>query len=144
MALDWVEKHIKLYLEDPEKAHDWDSSTVGSAAGILPTLLLISKGRKSGEDRMLPLIYKKIGNSYVIIASKGGAPAHPSWYLNLVATPQARIHAGKQQLDVVARTASGDERSKAWAELAEVYPPYDEYRERAEPREIPVVMLDPA
>ena len=139
----WIADHIKLYLEDPEKAHDWDS-TVAGGPGLLPTLLLVMKGRKTGETLKLPLIYKKIDGSYVIIASKGGAPKHPLWYLNLQSTPEAHIHVGKEELDVVARTAGGEERERLWDALAELYPPYDDYKTRAAPREIPVVVLDPA
>ena len=142
-VLNWVAEHVKLYLEDPEKAHDWDSASAGGT-GVFPTLLLVMTGRKSGQERMLPLIYKKIGNRYAIIASKGGQPAHPSWYLNVVATPTCRIQVGKKQLDVVARTASGEERQRIWDELVEVYPPYNPYQEKAGAREIPVVVLDPA
>ena len=75
---DWISQHIELSLSDPEAAHLWDSSSFGGP-GILPTLLLTMKGRKSGEQKMLPLIYKKVGDAYVIIASKGGAPTHPAW-----------------------------------------------------------------
>ena len=77
----WIADHIELYRTDPDKAHWWDSS-LGGGKGMLPTLLLTTIGRKSGKPRPLPLIYKKVGDSYVIIASKGGAPDHPSWYLH--------------------------------------------------------------
>ena len=90
----WIADHIKLYREDPDKAHMWDAS-LGGGSGMLPTLLLTSTGRKSGEPRPLPLIYKKVGDNYVIIASKGGAPAHPAWYLNLVAEPNCHVQAGR-------------------------------------------------
>ncbi len=73
----WMIDHIKLYLTDPEKAHMWDSS-LGGGSGMLPTLLLITTGRKSGAERMLPLIYKKVGDSFVVIAYKGGHAMHPS------------------------------------------------------------------
>ena len=109
----------------------------------LPTLLLITTGKKSGKKRPLPLIYKQVGDNYVIIASKGGAPAHPSWYVNLVSTPECEIHVGRNQMQAVARTASGAEREALWAELAEIYPPYNDYQKSAGDREIPVVVLEP-
>ena len=137
----WIAQHVELYLNDPEKAHMWDSSMAGGT-GILPTLLLISKGRKSGEQRMLPLIYKKVGDDYVIVASKGGAPAHPAWYLNLVSTPDCEIRVGKDSFTVKARDSAGEERSRLWDELAEVYPPYNDYKKTAGDREIPVVVLE--
>ena len=137
----WVAQHIELYLSDPEKAHMWDSSMAGGTM-ILPTLLLISIGRKSGEEKMLPLIYKKVGDDYVIIASKGGAPAHPAWYLNLVATPDCEIRVGIDSYKVKARDAAGEERTRLWDELAEIYPPYRDYQASAGDREIPVVVLE--
>ncbi len=137
----WISDHIKLYYEDPEKAHMWDSS-LGGGSGMLATLLLVSRGRKSGEDRPLPLIYRKIGADYVIIASKGGNAAHPSWYLNLEAEPDCVIHVGPQKFKARARVAEGDERTRKWAALAEIYPPYDDYQVRAGARQIPVVVLE--
>jgi len=138
----WIADHIKLYREDPDKAHMWDASRAGGK-GLLPTLLLTSTGRKSGDPRPLPLIYKKVGDNYVIIASKGGAPQHPAWYLNLVAQPECHIQVGRVEMDATARTATGAERDHLWAELAAVYPPYNDYQKYAGEREIPVVVLQP-
>lgn len=139
----WIADHINLYREDPEKAHMWDSSAAGGTVGVLPTLLLTAIGRKSGNAIALPLIYKKVAHGkYVIVASKGGAPVHPTWYLNLVAEPKCHINVGKDEFDVVARTASGAEREDYWAQLAEVYPPYIDYKKYAGDREIPVVVLE--
>lgn len=137
----WMKDHIELYLTDPEKAHLWDASTAGGE-GMLPTLLLITRGRKSGEEKMLPLIYKQIGDAWVIIASKGGAPSHPAWYLNLVAEPNCEIRVGADSHLVTARTAEGDERQDLWNQMAEVYPPYNDYQKYAGDREIPVVALE--
>ena len=74
---DWISQHIEQYLRDPEAAHMRESSSLGGP-GILPTLLLTTMGRKSGEQKILPLIYKKIGDAYVIVASKGGVPTYPA------------------------------------------------------------------
>ncbi|MCB1693478.1 MAG: nitroreductase family deazaflavin-dependent oxidoreductase [Pseudomonadales bacterium] len=137
----WIADHVELYLTDPEKAHLWDAS-LGGGKGKIPTLLLEMTGRKSGEKRMLPLIYKKVGDAFVIIASKGGAPAHPSWYLNLKANPDCEIRVGKDRFKVRARDAEGAEREKLWDELVDVYAPYTQYQERTQ-RQIPVVVLDP-
>lgn len=138
----WISDHIDLYLKDPEKAHHWDSSLAGGK-GILPTLLLITKGRKSNSEKMLPLIYKQVGDAYIIIASKGGAPAHPSWYLNLQAQPNCEIKVGKAQHLVHAREVTGDGRSDLWRQMAEIYPPYNDYKKYAGDRVIPVVALEP-
>jgi deazaflavin-dependent oxidoreductase (nitroreductase family) len=141
-AISWIAEHIKLYREDPEKAHHWDSSPLGGP-GILPTLLLTTKGRKSGEDRALPLIYGETGEkSYVIIASKGGAPTHPSWFLNLEANPECHLQVGAKSVTTRSRIAEGDERAKIWDEMAKIYPPYLDYQ-KATDRKIPVIVLDP-
>ena len=138
---DWIKDHVELYFSDPDKAHMWDSSAAGGS-GILPTLLLITKGRKSGEQKYLPLIYKKVGEKFVIIASKGGAPSHPAWYLNLVANPDCEIKVGRDDYKVAARVAAGAEREDLWQQLAEVYPPYNAYQKNAGDRVIPVVVLE--
>lgn len=139
----WIKAHIDLYLQDPEKGHMWDSGVAGGP-GPLPTLLLTSTGRSSGEPRLLPLIYKKVGDNYVIIASKGGAPTHPAWYLNLVANPGCALQVGPDKMQATARTAEGEERADLWGQLAEVYPPYNDYKAAAGDREIPVVVLEPS
>ena len=138
----WIAEHIELYRTDPEKAHMWDSSPLGGP-GLLPTLLLTTTGRKSGEPRALPLIYGEAGNGYVIIASKGGMPNHPIWYLNLEANPECELMVGPKAVSARARIAEGEERARLWKQMAQIYPAYDEYQERAGARTIPVVVLDP-
>jgi len=137
----WIKQHIELYQSDPEKAHMWDS-TVAGGPGPLPTLLLTTTGRKSGEPRSLPLIYGEHGDAYVVIASKGGMPNHPLWYRNLQANPECELMVGPRRVTARARDAQGEEREELWARMAKIYPPYDEYQERAG-RTIPVVVLDP-
>ena len=137
----WISEHLELYRSDPQKGHDWDSTAVGGP-GVLPVLLLTTTGRKSGALRTLPLIYKKVEGAYVIIASKGGAPSHPAWYLNLMADPQCRIQVAHDHFKVRARVAEGDERESMWRQLVEIYPPYTDYQAATE-RQIPVVVLDP-
>ena len=141
-AIPWIAEHIELYKTDPEKAHMWDSTPLGGP-GELPTLLLTSKGRKSGEPRSLPLIYGQIGDSYAVIASKGGLPTHPVWYLNLEARPECELMVGAKAVSARARVAEGEERERIWAQMVEIYPPYLDY-EKATTRKIPVVVLDPA
>jgi deazaflavin-dependent oxidoreductase (nitroreductase family) len=141
-VLPWIAKHIALYREDPEAAHMWDSSPMGGP-GLLPTLLLTTTGRKSGEPRSLPLIYGVAGKSYVVIASKGGMPTHPIWFLNLEATPECDLMVGSKAVRARARIAEGAERERLWKQLDEIYPPYTEYQSRAGERVIPVIVLDP-
>jgi deazaflavin-dependent oxidoreductase (nitroreductase family) len=137
-----IKRHIELYRTDPEKAHMWDS-TVAGGPGPVPTLLLTTIGRKSGRRRAAPLIYGEAGGSYVVIGSKGGMPTHPLWYLNLEANPECELMVGPKAVSARARVAEGEERERLWRQMANVYPPYDEYQERAGGRTIPVVVLDP-
>ncbi len=141
----WIREHIALYRSDPEKAHMWDSTALGGP-GVLPTLLLTTRGRKSGEPRALPLIYGtvagKAGDSYVVIASKGGMPNHPLWFRNLEADPSCELQVGAKQVTARARIAEGDEREEIWKRMIEIYPPYVDYQKNTE-RTIPVVVLDP-
>ena len=137
----WIAEHIELYRSDPEKAHMWDSAPLGGP-GLLPTLLLTTKGRKSGEPRALPLIYGPVGDGYVVIASKGGLPKHPIWYLNLEAHPECDLQVGAERVAARARVAEGEERERLWKQMAAIYPPYNDYQARAGERTIPVVALD--
>ena len=75
----WIAEHRKLYLENGVAGHMWDS-TVGGGPGPLPTLLLFTTGRKSGQESIMPLLYDKVESGYAIIASKGGFPTHPGWW----------------------------------------------------------------
>jgi deazaflavin-dependent oxidoreductase (nitroreductase family) len=140
-AIPWIAEHIQLYRTDPEKARLWDSTSLGGP-GILPTLLLTTTGRKSGEPKALPLIYGKTGDSYIVIASKGGMPNHPLWFRNLEAKPECELMVGAKPVSARARVAEGDEREKLWNQMVEIYPPYVDYKKATE-RTIPVVVLDP-
>lgn len=140
---DWIANHIQQYYDDPQAGHDWDSTSVGGP-GILPCLLLFTRGKKSGKTRVLPLIYgRSDGGGFVVIASKGGAPKHPAWYTNLLAHPECELQVAHDHYQAIARTADGEEREQLWRQLAEIYPPYDDYQVNAGDRLIPVVVLDP-
>ena len=137
----WIQDHLTRYLAtDGEDGHLWDA-TLGGGTGLCPTLLLSTTGRKSGETLTLPLIYGTTGSSYVVIASKGGAPAHPAWYLNLEANPVVGVQVKADRFTARARTASGAEREALWTQMVEVYHPYEKYQ-AATSRLIPVVVLD--
>ena len=107
---------------------------------MVPTLLLTTVGRKSGRVLTLPLIFGRSGSDYVVIASKGGAPAHPAWYLNLEANPEVQVQVKADKFKARARTASGSERDPLWAKMVEIYGPYAEYQKKTD-RQIPVVVL---
>lgn len=137
----WILDHMKRYVEsDGRDGHMWDASSAGGS-GVFPTLLLTTQGRRSGEPRMLPLIYGESETGHVIVASKGGAPIHPVWYLNLVEVPEVSVQVGAEKFRAKARTAEGDERASLWESMVAVYPAYQDYQARAG-REIPVVVLE--
>jgi deazaflavin-dependent oxidoreductase (nitroreductase family) len=136
----WIQKHVKQYLESGGKeGHLWDSSVVGGP-GPLPTLLLTTTGRKSGTKQIVPLIYGKTEGGVVVIGSKGGAPEHPGWYLNLSADPDVEVQVGTERFRARASTVEGAERSKLWDQMVGIYAPYTAYQKNTE-RKIPVVVL---
>ena len=138
----WIRDHIRRYQEsDGADGHMWDLSVAGGS-GLVPTLLLTATGHKSGRERVVPLIYGEHGDAYVIVASKGGFPTNPAWYVNLTAQPEVKVQVAAKRFRARARTATGDERAALWQRMAAIYSPYIEYQKRTE-REIPVVVLEP-
>jgi deazaflavin-dependent oxidoreductase (nitroreductase family) len=138
---DWVERHLEAYLRtDGQTGHLVDFSDAGGSAAT-PCLVLEVTGRKSGEPQRLPLIYGKDGNSFVLVASKGGAPKHPAWYLNLEANPALKFQVADKKYRGRARVAAGPERERLFDMMAQVFPPYIAYQKKTE-REIPVVVLE--
>jgi deazaflavin-dependent oxidoreductase (nitroreductase family) len=137
----WIAEHRKLYLEDGEAGHMWDSAPAGGP-GLVPTLLLFTVGRKSGNESIMPLIYGEVDGGYSIIASKGGAPKHPGWYHNAMAQDQVQVKVGNDFYKATARVAKGDERARVWALMESIYPPYKDYQASAGSREIPVVIIE--
>ena len=138
---DWVQEHIEEYRKNPKQGHMWDSTVVGGP-GEVPCLLLTTVGHKSGNKSTTPLIYSKQNDGYVIIASKGGAPEHPVWYLNLKATPEVHIQVAEIEMDAVAETVTDERRAELWEAMTEVWPAYDDYQKKTD-RDIPVVLLKP-
>lgn len=126
-------EHVRVYREtNGERGYIWNG---------VPTLLLTTKGRQSGEPRTIAIIYTPVGDNYVIIASKGGAPAHPKWYLNILSDPNVEIQVKADRFNARARTAASPERETLWAEATKAWPNYDVYQSRTE-RQIPVVVLE--
>jgi len=108
----------------------------------VPVCLVTTRGRRSGLERTVPLLFLRDGRDVVIVASQGGMPRHPDWYFNLTAHPEVRIELRGETLDAVARVADPDERARLWPRLLELYPSFAVYAARAE-REIPVVICSP-
>lgn len=115
-------------------------------AGVKPvtTFMLTTIGRKSGRRIDTPIFYFRDGDNFYIIGSKGGAPAHPVWFLNLQADPQAWVGFPGRKIAVRARVAEGEERQRMWSAAAALYPPYNDYQVKAGSRKIPIVVLEPA
>jgi deazaflavin-dependent oxidoreductase (nitroreductase family) len=125
-------EHVRVYREtDGEHGYHWRGTTI---------LLLTTTGRRSGEPRTTPLIHRTDGEGWVVVASKGGAPEHPDWFQNLTADPDIEIQVLGERIPVEAATAEGEERSRLWKLMTEVWPAYDDYQASTD-REIPVVVL---
>jgi deazaflavin-dependent oxidoreductase (nitroreductase family) len=131
---DLVAEQVRQYEES--------GGTKGTTLEGRPCVILTTKGRRTGALRKSPLMRVEHGGTYAVVASQGGAPRHPQWYLNLVANPEVTLQDGAEVLDLRARTASQDEKADWWPRATEVWPPYDEYQERTT-RDIPLVLLEP-
>jgi deazaflavin-dependent oxidoreductase (nitroreductase family) len=131
---EWVAEHIRAYVEsDGERGHVWNG---------YPTLLLSTRGRRSGKMRRTALIYGQDGDRYLLVASKGGDPNHPTWYLNLSADPQVTVQVGSDIFAARARTATPEEKPALWAKMVSVFPTYETYQTKTS-REIPLIILEP-
>jgi deazaflavin-dependent oxidoreductase (nitroreductase family) len=127
------QEHVKRYLEtDGKEGHEWRGTSV---------LILTTRGRRSGEPRSTPLIYGEHNGDYVVVASKGGSPAHPAWYLNLSDDPEVTVQVLGDRFQAQAHTASAEEKAELWPLMIKEWPPYDEYQQKTD-REIPVVVLE--
>jgi F420H(2)-dependent quinone reductase len=107
-----------------------------------PCVILTTRGRHSGRLRKSPLMRVEHDGRYVVVASMGGAPKHPVWYLNLVADPHVTLQDGDQVFDMIAHTATPEEKREWWPHATAAWPPYDEYQKKTD-RDIPVVVLVP-
>jgi deazaflavin-dependent oxidoreductase (nitroreductase family) len=125
--------HVEKYREtDGEVGYIWNGATC---------LLLTTTGRRSGKPRTVPLIFAADGDRQILVASKGGAPEHPSWYRNLEANPDVEVQIKGDRFRARARTVEGTEREHCWKVATAVWPNYDEYVKRTT-RAIPVVALE--
>lgn len=116
---------------------------VGGPFEGMPLLILHSTGRKSGKERLNPLVYQPLDGAWAIFASKAGAPSHPDWFHNVTADGDVSIEVGTDTVDVRARVAEGDERTRLWEAQKANAPQFAEYEQSAGDREIPVVVLEP-
>lgn len=131
----WVADHIRRYVDsDGREGHEWNG---------VHTLLLTTRGGRSGKLRRTALIYGRDGDAYVVVASRGGARHHPAWYLNLTENPEVRLQVGAEKFTARARTAGPEEKSRLWPMMASIWSDYDNYQAKTS-RDIPVAILEPA
>lgn len=130
---DWVADQVVAY----EASGGTEANTLMDTG--LPIMIMWTIGNKSGKLRKIPLMTVQHEGQYAIVASKGGDPAHPGWYHNLVANPNIRIQDGSEPLNYVLHPAEGDERKVWWDRAVAAYPPYQEYQDKTD-REIPVLI----
>lgn len=131
----WSARHVFLYR--------LTRGVIGRRLVGNDMLLLTTRGHRTGEDHTVPLLFLRDGDRYVVIASYGGRPDHPTWYDNLVAEPRVRVQVRSRRLAMVARTAGIDERKRWWPRIVAAYADYAVYQSRTV-REIPVVVLEPS
>ncbi len=128
--------------ENNRKVIDEFRRTGGKVSGGEdPLLLLISRGAKSGLERVNPLMYSTDGDRFVVMASKGGAATHPDWYHNLVVHPEVIVEVGAERFSARARTAQGEERERLFNQHAAAMPYFAGFQEKTK-RQIPVVILE--
>lgn len=130
-----IAEQVRLYEESGGRE--------GAELAGKPCVILWTRGRHTGNLRKAPLMRVRDGDRYAVVASLGGAPKHPVWYLNLLADSRVSLQDGLERHDYVARTAEGDERTAWWKKATAVWPDYDDYQAKTD-RTIPVVVLDPA
>lgn len=132
---------------------DWNEGIIdefrandGRVGGVFegkPLLLLHHRGARTGVERVSPLMYRRVGTSYAVFASKGGADSNPDWYHNLNANPEVTIEVGIDKLDVRARLAEGEEQDAIWDRQKREHPQFADYERKTSRARIPVIVLDP-
>lgn len=131
----WVHAHVRSYVEsDGARGHRWSGTD---------TLLLTTRGRRTGLLRRTALIYGRDENRFVVVGSNGGKVPHPQWYLNLLHDPQVQVQVGAEIFDARAEPITGAARERLWGVMVEIFPGYDWFRARTA-REIPVVGIVPS
>jgi deazaflavin-dependent oxidoreductase (nitroreductase family) len=120
-----------------------NAGEVGGMFEGAPLLLLHHMGAKTGTERVSPLMYQPVGDSWAIFASKGGANTNPDWFHNLMANPETKIEIGDEVVSVMARRAEGDERDVIWENQKRDWPQFAGYEQKTSRSHIPVIVLDP-
>jgi deazaflavin-dependent oxidoreductase (nitroreductase family) len=140
-GFEWQAEHLSKYLgSGGTQGHIIDLTAIGGLK-FMTCLLLRHTGRKSGKVMYAPLIYGVIDGEVVIIASKGGAPEHPSWYLNIEGEATLEFQIATQAFRATSREPAGAERQRVWDFMVGLYPPYADYEKKTN-REIPIVIMN--
>lgn len=137
---------LKLATAIDRRIIKWSGGKITSGLGTTHKeniCLVTARGAKTGRPRTVPLLGTKVGDAIVFIASNGGAPSHPAWYLNVKKHPECEVQARGVKSRRIAREVKGEEREKFWAAAVAHYPGYADYAKRAG-REIPVIVMEPA
>jgi deazaflavin-dependent oxidoreductase (nitroreductase family) len=119
-----------------------NAGKVGGPFDNALVLLLHTRGAKTGQERVNPVVYQALGDALAVFASKGGAPSNPDWYHNLIANPDVKVEVGTDTIDVRARVVEGEEREPIWEKQKQLMPGFAEYEQKTS-RQIPVVLLEP-
>jgi deazaflavin-dependent oxidoreductase (nitroreductase family) len=126
------------------KLHRWmyeaSDGRIGASSPQGPMLLLSTVGRRTGQSRTTPLLFMRDGEDFVVVASNGGRPEPPAWYLNLQADPKATVRDGRRKVAVVSEEPSSEEREQLWRRLHEFYAGWAHYQTLTD-RELPVIRL---
>jgi deazaflavin-dependent oxidoreductase (nitroreductase family) len=130
----WVRDQVDLY--------EGSGGTEGVSPRGRPTILLTTRGAKTGKLRKTPVMRVEHEGTYAAVASLGGAPEHPLWYFNIVANPQVELRDATQTWDMKAREIHGEEKAAWWERCLATYPDYADHQKKTE-REIPVFLLEP-
>lgn len=133
---DWVNEQVAEY----EASGGQRANTLRDTG--LPIVIVTMRGRRSGKLRKIALMRVEHEGAYALVASKGGAPAHPAWYGNLLEEPLVMIQDGPEPRDYTVREVTGEERAEWWERAVAAFPTYAEYQEKTE-REIPVLVAEP-
>src|SRR4051812_19464522 len=115
---------------------------IGRNSAQGPILLLTTTGRRSGRLRTKALLYMPDGDDFVVVASNGGRPEAPAWWLNLKARPEAEVQVGSRRVSVTAELIGAEEKARLWPRLTEFYEGWGHYQTLTD-RELPVVVLRP-
>jgi deazaflavin-dependent oxidoreductase (nitroreductase family) len=132
----WVAEQVELY--------EGSGGTDGTTLRDMPVIIVTNRGRKTGAIRKTPLMRVADGSSYVLVASRGGAPTNPLWYYNLKADPNVEVRDRTEVYSMRVREVDdADEKRRLWKLAVEAYPPYQDYQEKTD-RAIPVFVAEVA